>query len=109
MVTETLREDTVAPRRGPPPIKKSCHWWSERIAELRRNATRVGRNWKRKKRSARASEEELEEIRNEYRKAKRELRKEIRHAKTESWKDLIATIERDPWGLPYKMVLRKRY
>lgn len=62
---------------------------------------------KRKRRSARASEEELNEIKDEYRRIKRELRKEIKRAKMESWRELIATIERDPWGLPYKIVLRK--
>ena len=31
----------------------------------------------------------------------------IRKCKTESWKNLIETINRDPWGLPYKIVMDK--
>ena len=35
------------------------------------------------------------------------LRIAIRKCKTESWKNLIETINSDPWGLPYKIVMDK--
>ena len=31
----------------------------------------------------------------------------IRKCKTDSWKNLIETINSDPWGLPYKIVMHK--
>ena len=37
----------------------------------------------------------------------RMLRIAIRKYKTESWKNLIETINSDPWGLPYKIVIKK--
>ena len=36
------------------------------------------------------------------------LRIAIRKYKTESWENLIGTINSDPWGLPYKIVMKKR-
>lgn len=113
VLTEMMREalkdacDIAAPRRKPQSARKECHWWSDRIVELRGVATHRRRRWKRKRRSARANPEELNELESEYREAKKELRKAIRQAKVESWKDLTATIEKDPWGLPYRVVLRK--
>lgn len=41
----------------------------------------------------------------EYRVAKRMFRGEIRKAKKDAWQELVLSINKDPWGLPYKMVL----
>ena len=35
------------------------------------------------------------------------LRIAIRKYKTESWKNFIETINSNPWGLPYKIVMKK--
>lgn len=53
--------DAAAPRRGPPPTRKACHWWSEEIAELRRNALSTRRRWQRerRRRCRTISEEEM--------------------------------------------------
>ena len=42
-----------------------------------------------------------------YKEARRILRIVIRKYKTNSWKNLIETINSDPWGLPYKIVMKK--
>lgn len=42
-----------------------------------------------------------------YTRARRTLRHSINKAKTRSWRELIQTIDKDPWGLPYKVVLGK--
>jgi len=31
----------------------------------------------------------------------------IFHAKEEAWKSLIREIDKDPWGIPYKLVMNK--
>lgn len=41
----------------------------------------------------------------EYRMAKRMLKDEIRKAKRDAWQELILNVNKDPWGLPYKLVL----
>ncbi|KAI4485714.1 hypothetical protein M0802_012575 [Mischocyttarus mexicanus] len=38
-------------------------------------------------------------------KAKKDLGKAIKDAKRKAWEDLLQTIDRDPWGKPYKMVM----
>jgi hypothetical protein len=35
------------------------------------------------------------------------LQREIKIAKDRSWKELIESVESDPWGRPYKVVLSK--
>lgn len=42
-----------------------------------------------------------------YKQARKRLRSEIKAAKGKSWNELIEGIDRDPWGLPYKMVMGK--
>lgn len=42
-----------------------------------------------------------------YKKDKKDLIMAIFHAKEESWKLLIREIDRDPWGIPYKLVMNK--
>ena len=42
-----------------------------------------------------------------YKEARRMLRIAILKCKTESWKNLIKTINGDPWSLPYKIVMDK--
>ncbi|RLU20279.1 hypothetical protein DMN91_006886 [Ooceraea biroi] len=55
----------------------------------------------------RRSELEVEELHEAYRLARNRLRDKIRRAKAESWSELIRDVNRDPWGLPYKLVLGK--
>lgn len=42
-----------------------------------------------------------------YRLAKTTLRDAIKAAKNASWKELISSVDKDPWGLPYKLVMSK--
>ncbi|XP_043498391.1 uncharacterized protein LOC122521611 [Polistes fuscatus] len=41
------------------------------------------------------------------REAKRGLVRAIRRAKASAWRDFLTTIEEDPWGRPYKLVMNK--
>jgi len=38
---------------------------------------------------------------------KKELRNAIKKSKVRAWDELIQTIDRDPWGLPYRIVIKK--
>jgi len=38
---------------------------------------------------------------------KKEMRIMIRKAKESAWQELIRTIDEDPWGLPYRIVLNR--
>jgi len=75
------------------------------VASLRDTAVRARRLWIRSRRRGIA---ESSIVRREaYVTAKRALRNAIRRAKTASWAELISTIDSDPWGLPYKLVMGK--
>lgn len=39
--------------------------------------------------------------------ARKALRSAIRKAHSESWNQLCQLVDEDPWGLPYKVVMRK--
>ncbi|XP_071579635.1 uncharacterized protein [Temnothorax nylanderi] len=87
--------------------RRSSHayWWNERIAQLRAASISARRVW------TRGRGRDLPEIskykRTNYVLPNQELKNEIRRAKSEAWKELVSTLDEDPWGLPYKIVLSK--
>ncbi|XP_029669879.1 uncharacterized protein LOC115239476 [Formica exsecta] len=97
--------DLAAPRFKGRNRKRSTYWWNENLAEIRKECVVKQRAWTKSKR--RSSPEVIEELRRDYRAETKRLRKEIHKAKQEALRELIATIDEDPWGLPYKIVLRK--
>jgi hypothetical protein len=42
-----------------------------------------------------------------YRKARRPLQRAIKEAKRRAWDELLTTLDSDPWGRPYRLVLNK--
>lgn len=96
--------DAAMPRQSQCFRKRvSNYWWSEEIDQKRKECIRLRRKWKRLRRKP-DSEIEREE---EYREVKKELRGMIAKAKSTAWKALIKTIDEDPWGLPYRIVMSK--
>lgn len=88
-----------------PVHKKSVYWWSDRIAEMRKSCCQARRRWQKEKRRGRI--EVILEKEDIYRTKKIELRTEIKRAKAKAWNELIQSIDTDPWGLPYRIVLKK--
>lgn len=107
---EVMKEacDASAPRVGRRHLKRAAYWWDNSIAELRSSCIKARRLWQRgRRRGAGSSSNNLEDLENFYRLRKRELRRAISKAKSVAWGNLIRTIDSDPWGLPYRVVLRK--
>lgn len=113
LVTEVC--DFSTPRQK---SSAQAYWWNEQIAKLRSICTKKRRNLMKVKRKMRhlynnLSEEDRKQLpavisaRTELRVAKNCLVTEIRRSKTLAWKELITTLDRDPWGRPYKVVLSK--
>jgi hypothetical protein len=44
---------------------------------------------------------------NAYRKVRRPLLRAIKEAKKRAWDELLATLDSDHWGRPYRLVLNK--
>lgn len=82
--------------------KTAVHWWNDSINEARRNCIRHRRNYTRAKRRGEAVSEHLE-----YKEAKKQLKIAINKSKKEKWEELREDINRDPWGLGYKIVMKK--
>lgn len=105
--------NAAAPRVKNTPMRTQAYWWSEKIAEIRRDSIRARRKWKRSLRRSRRSENEEDNesslivLQREYARIKKILRAAIHEAKSNAWQELINSIETDPWGMPYRLVLKK--
>lgn len=95
--------DASAPRVGARgPSRETVYWWNN-SAELYRIVYRLkpgGSDRELRREDPQGSEKQAA-----YRTAKRNLGMEIKKAKTKAWNDLLDSINRDPWGLPYRLVL----
>jgi len=101
--------DCAMPRTVRRP-RRSVYWWSEIISELRAVGNGLRRRLKRIRRGLRrgtVSRAEEAAAAGEYVDACRALRREIALSKTRAWQELLDSVNEDPWGRPYKMVLKK--
>lgn len=97
--------DSCMPRNRGETRRKPVHWWSDSIAELRKECFKKRRIFlkTRKKHSVEASEA----VRESYRDSRKELTGAINRAKEKYWSELCSTIDQDPWGIPYRLVTKK--
>lgn len=84
--------------------KKPTFWWSQEIADLRKDCLKA---WRKYKRSQSGQSNTRESDYTNYKEAKKKLRRAIRKSKETGWKNLCAQVEADLWGLPYKLVTKK--
>lgn len=85
--------------------RKSVHWWNPELSVLHSTANHLRRVFQRKRKRHGTGASTAEEA--AAKEAKRELVQAIRRAKETSWKSLCDQVQRDPWGLPYKLVMGK--
>ncbi|XP_029158607.1 uncharacterized protein LOC114930918 [Nylanderia fulva] len=104
--TMTKASDASMPRVKHRSSRKA-YWWSEAIAELRKASDHARRQALRMRKPALIRTPEYKEKWSVYREARDTLRIAIRRAKSEAWQELLATLNDDPWGRPYRMVLNK--
>lgn len=99
--------DIATSRIKHPERRKQAYWWSPALHELREDCIRARRVWtkiKKKKRNRRI-EEELKEAEKNYKLKRKIFTNAIHKAKEEAWNLLIAEIDKNQWGLPYKLVM----
>lgn len=101
MLTEA---SNVAMKRHRSGSRKEVYWWNDNIATLRKKCNVLRRRVTRAHRRNRGAAPALEAELSQSRKA---LRTAIKVAKNSAWGELLDTINRDPWGRPYKIVLDK--
>jgi hypothetical protein len=89
-------------------LRRTVYWWNPEIAELREHCNQARRRFARaQRRRWTRCEEEISRTYAAYRKTRKVLQREIKIAKDRSWKELIESVESDPWGRPYEVVLTK--
>lgn len=102
---------SLPPKRAPRTNKPPVPWWTRNLSELRNICTRKKRTVKRAARHNTGTEEgHAERLQNavtQYKEAKKELKIAIIRSKADCWKEMIQLVDGDPWGKPYKVVLRK--
>jgi len=91
-----LRETQCAP---------PAYCWSAEISALRKLCISHKRAYqpKRNKRSESECETEAEE----YKLSRKNLVTEIRKAKEKCWRKLCQEVDKDPWGRPFKIAMKK--
>lgn len=99
--------DMAMPRCRPSPAKPAAYWWTQELAGLRADCCRARRAYVRCRRRRRRDEETEAFLYDEYTDKRKRLQREIRNAKARAWDELVETVEKDPWGRPYKLVRKK--
>ncbi|XP_025157023.1 uncharacterized protein LOC112589129 [Harpegnathos saltator] len=101
--------DAGMPRTGRAPPRRSVYWWSPEIDSLRARCNTVRSRYAdaRRKQSGGSDTAATAALGEAYREARRGLTKAIEGAKAKAWAELLATLDADPWGRPYKMVRNK--
>ena len=86
--------------------RPSVYWWNEEIADLRVRYVRIRRCILRRRRKYQDTEM-VRSLGDGLREAKKLLRNAIRKSKLTLWQGLLETLDADPWGMPYRVVLDK--
>lgn len=101
----TLAADGCEPKRQLPTSRRPVHWWNSDIGELRKKCLCTRRIFQRKRKRYGDADSQVHEARwNELRKS---LSTAIKIAKEKAWSDLIEMVDKDPWGKPYKVVVKR--
>lgn len=106
---ETVRSacDISMPRAKPRP-QRAAYWWTEEIADLRRTSVQARRRFKRMRRCGLDDNDEgMAEALEHYRTSRNALSAAIRKSKARSWDEQLQDLNADPWGRPYKAVMKK--
>lgn len=85
--------------------RRAVYWWNEEIAEIRGRCDAWRRRLLRAKK--RNDVEQITDIVYRLKVTRKEQRVAIGKAKRDAWDELLNSLEKDPWGRPYKMVLNK--
>lgn len=84
-----------------PPV----YWWNREIADARADCVRARRASTRTR--ARGDIEATAAAEGTLRAARTSLKRLIRAAKGKCWDEMIQSVDADPWGKPYKLVMKK--
>lgn len=107
MASDTIKKVTTAcdatmPRRRNKNLLPPVYWWNDNIAYLRKKCIRTRRRSQRCRKTP-----HFEQLYKIYKEARLMLNKAIKESKRSLWTKMLEDIEGDPWGRPYKVVMKK--
>ena len=93
----------AVPRKTTNRTRRPAYWWTSEIADLRKRCLRLRRESQRTRRR----NHDATPLVAEFRAAKKNLKWAIKASQRRCWKLLGEEMNKDPWGLGYKIVLRR--
>lgn len=96
--------DACMPRAGGGNKRRQVHWWNSEIADQRRACLKARRAYTRKRKKAGEADSIAEG--QLFKEQKKLLSVKILESIERHWRDLCSQINRDSWGLPYKLVMK---
>ncbi|KAJ3639073.1 hypothetical protein Zmor_004372 [Zophobas morio] len=97
--------DRVLKKKGRMGKRKGVYWWTDEIAEKRRECLRKRRKWMRCYKKGGNTEIIMEKWK-EYKQTKKELKIMINRSKENAWKRVCEEVDRNVWGEGYKIVTK---
>ena len=91
--------DHSMPRHGHGRTGDSMYWWNDQLSVLRRKCLTARRRFTRSKGDTLLCEA--------WKKARSALRQGIKKSRILCWKYLIGEVEKDPWGLAFKIITER--
>ena len=91
--------DYSMPRRKRRQANGSMYWWNDQLAALRCECLAARQRFTRSK-----GDSLLHEA---WKRGKAALRQGTKKSRLQCWKDLIGEVEKDPWGLAFKIVTKR--
>jgi len=106
-IDRVLREacDASAPRIFARGSRRHVYWWCDEVESQRRLTIRARRNYS--KARSRGDADATDSAHQIYKRNKAVLKREIARAKERAWADLLALIDEDPWGTPYRVIVKR--
>lgn len=86
---------------------RAAYWWNSEITELKSRAMALSRRVARLKCRRGNHSAEATAMWKEYRAARLFLTTAIKDAKSKAWGELLAELEKDPWGKAYQIAFNK--
>nr|XP_012147794.1 PREDICTED: uncharacterized protein LOC105663460 [Megachile rotundata] len=101
--------DKIFKRRHTGPNKRKTHayWWDKEVSEIWKRCNKAARYLCKRKRKRESDPISFQNALVLYNKRKKELRKIIKNKKLRCWRELIKDLDRDVWGLAYKIIFKK--
>jgi Reverse transcriptase (RNA-dependent DNA polymerase)/Endonuclease-reverse transcriptase len=93
--------------RRPQWKRRPVYWWNEEIATLRKACLGARRKLTRLRGKRQPDTQEVRLAHNSYKADKKALRKAIAVSQKAKWRELLETVNKDPWGKAYKIVTGK--